>query len=236
GVLMLAAVLAVRDTPAGWFRIFARRAGPILLGVFIAMHAVNWNHGWQHMKWEHERMKQDRALLSFAKVLPLDPEVMWQNLDHKDLTTQLALFLAEHGRLKGVRMVDGVDISSYRKGSPLPDKWARLEQPTVHDGVMHLEGTCGVSKDTVSLPDLVVITAQAADAAENIISFATPRQPFDFYENEWLRRQHVAHYFGWERDLPLARFPKGRVTIRAYGYWLKGRTVRALDGEHLMDP
>jgi hypothetical protein len=236
GVLMLAAVIATRDTPSGWFRGFARRAGSLLLGGFIAMHVVNWNHGYQHMKWEHERMKQDRAMLAFAKVLPLDPEVMWQNLDHKDLTTKLALFLAGHDKLKGVRMVDSVDISTYRKGSPLPDKWAWLEQPSVHEGVMHLEGTCGVSKDTVSLPDLIVITAQATGAAENIISFATPRQPFDFYENEWLRRQHVAHYFGWDRDLPLTRFPKAHMTIRAYGYWLKGRTVRALDHEYQIDP
>ncbi|RBP37763.1 hypothetical protein DES53_113146 [Roseimicrobium gellanilyticum] len=235
GVLLLAAVVAVRDKPSGWFRVGMRRAGLLLVGGLIALHVVNWNHGWQHMKWEHERMQQDRALLSFAKVLPLDPEVMWQNLDHKDLTTRLALFLHEHDRLKSVRLVKGVAITDFRRGSPLPDKWAWLEAPVVHEGVMHLSGACGVSKDMVSLPELVLITAQSADAGESVVSFATPRQPFDFYENEWLRRQHPGHYFGWARELPVSRFPKGKVTVRAYGYWMKGFTVRALDREHVID-
>jgi hypothetical protein len=235
GVLLLAAVVALHDKPSGWFRFAARRVGFVLLGAFIALHFVNWNHGWQHMKWEHKRMQQDRALLSFAKVLPLDPEVMWQNLDHKDLTTRLALFLHEHDRLKSVRMVKGTAITDFRRGSPLPDKWAWLDTPVVHEGVMDLHGACGVSKDMVSLPELVLITAQAEGAVEQVVSFATPRQPFDFYENEWLRRQHPGHYFGWDRELPVARFPKGKVTIRAYGYWVKGFTVRALDRQHIIE-
>ncbi|QIF04936.1 hypothetical protein [Roseimicrobium sp. ORNL1] len=234
GVLMLAAMLATRDTPSGWFRFFTRRVGAMLLGGFIAMHVVNWNHGWQHMKWEHERMKQDRAMLSFARVLPLDPEVMWQNLDHKDLTTQLAVFLEEHGRLKDVRMVKETGIDAFRKGSALPDKWAWMDAPLVQDAMIHLGGACGVSKDMVSLPDLVVITAQPDKLSENLVSFALPRQPFDFYENEWLRRLHVAHYFGWERTLPVARFPKGHLTIRAYGYWARGKTMRPLAREHVL--
>jgi hypothetical protein len=235
GVLMLAAVVALHDRPLGWFRLATRRTGIALAGAFIALHVVNWNHGWQHMKWEHERMLQDRALLSFAKVLPLDPEVMWQNLDHRDLTTRLALFLHEHDRLKSVRMVKGAAIADFRRGSPLPDKWAWLEKPVVHEGVMHLSGACGVSKDMVSLPELVLITAQAEGAAEQVVSFATPRQPFDFFENEWLRRQHPGHYFGWERNLAVTRFPTGKVTVRAYGYWMRGYTVRALHREHVMD-
>lgn len=235
GVLMLAAVVALHDRPSGWFRLAARRAGLLLAGAFIALQAVNWNHGWQHMKWEHERMRQDRALLSFARVLPLDPEVMWQNLDHKDLTTRLALFLQEHDRLKDVRPVKGTAMADFRLGSALPDKWAWLDAPVVHQGVVHLSGACGVSKDMVTLPELVLITAQAEGANEQVISFATPRQPFDFYEHEWLRRQHPGHYFGWERDLPVERFPKGKVILRAYGYWMRGFTVRALDRQHAID-
>jgi hypothetical protein len=173
-------------------------------------------------------------MLSFAKVLPLDPEVMWQNLDHGDLTTRLALFLEEHGRLKDVRMVKETGIDSFRKGSPLPDKWAWLETPLVQDALIHLKGACGVSKDMVSLPDLVIITAQPDKLPEDLVSFAIPRQPFDFYENEWLRRQHVAHYFGWERTLPVVRFPKGQLTIRAYGYWVRGKTMRPLAREHVL--
>lgn len=234
GVLMLAATIAARDASSGWFRMFARRAGLLFLGGFIAMHAVNWNHGGQHMKWEHERMKQDRALPSFAKVLPLDREVMWQFPHHDDLTTQLAIFLEEHGRLKDVRMMEATTADSLRRGPVLPDKWASLDAPVVRDGVVHLRGTCGVSKDMLSLPDLVLIAAQPDSGPENVVSFAAPAMPFDFYENEGLRRLHVDHYFGWERHLPEMRLPKGQLTIRAYGYWTKGKSIRALSRHHVL--
>ncbi len=234
GVLLLAAAVAHADRHGGWYRRLLRRAGPLLLGAFITMHALNWAHGWQHMRWEHERMRQDRAMLTFSKVLPLDGEVMWY-LDDDHRTETLALFLESIGRLRGVRMVESTNLQDYSRKSPLLEKWAWLDVPVLKEGALHLQGACGVSKDTVTLPELILITAQAEGATENVISFAIPRQPFDFYENEWLRRQHVAHYFGWERDLAVERFPKGRVTVRAYGYWTTGRSVRALSHEHVLD-
>lgn len=232
GVLMLAAAVAVRDNPDGWFRRTVRRVGPYFAGAFIVMHLVNWNHGWQHMKWEHERMRQDRALLSFAGILPLDEQVMWQLRDGEDSTSQFALFLEKLGKLRSIRKAAGTSLTLYKKTTPLPDKWAWLDAPVLKDGRVYLSGTCGVSKDTISLPEAVLITVQPENGEEQIVNFAIPRQPFDFYENEWLRRQHVSHYFGWSRDLAADRFPKGKMTIRAYGWWGGSRSVRALDREH----
>ena len=235
GVLMLVAAVVAHDRPAGWFRLGMRRLGLPLAGAFIAMHSINWNHGWQHMRWEHERMLEDRAMLSFVKVLTLDQEVMWQHYDGRDETGLLARFLAEKGRLRSVRMLDSTLVSTFRMASPLPDKWAWFDPPAVKDGQVLLEGACGMSKDTISLPDLIAITAQTQGGAEAIVNFAVPRLPFDFYENEWLRRQHLSHYFGWTRILPTTRLPSGRVTLRAYGCQPSSRQLRPLTGEHTLD-
>lgn len=235
GTLALLFVVARQDAETGWFRKLMRRLAGPMLGLFLAAQAASWIWGYQYMRRDHERMRQEAAMLGFTGVLPADANSHWLMPGDKDLVGQLVKFLHEQDRLRDVTFVTSDNISAIPKAPELTTKWAWLDAPSWEGEVLHLQGACGLSKDLVSLPDGVVITAQQAGGDERIVAVAEPEIPFDFYEHEWLRRLHAGHYFGWSRTLPAALLPKGRITLRAYAYLAGTKRVRPMTGAHEVD-
>lgn len=235
GTLVLVFVLAKHEPASGRLRKAMQKLAWPLLGMFLAAQAVNWAWGHQQMRRDHERMRQESALLGFVNVLPADANTLWQLLADKDAVGNLSKFLRERDRLRGVSPASDDRLASIRRLPELSSKWAWFEAPVLHDGIIRLHGVCGLSKDLVSLPDAIVITAQTAGGEERIVAMARPEIPFDFYEHEWLRRLHLEHYFGWSREVSTALLPKGRITLRAYALDAAAKRVRAMAGVHELD-
>lgn len=235
GTVVLVFLLARKDEEKGWLRKVMRRvAGPVF-GIFLAAQGASWIWGYQYMRRDHERMLQEAAMLGFTGIVPPEANAHWLMPGDKEVVGILAKFLHEKEALNDVTFVKSDKVSEMAKAPELTAKWAWFDAPAWEDGVLHLHGACGLSKDLVSLPDGVVISAQPAGGEERIVAVAEPEIPFDFYEHEWLRRLHSGHYFGWTRTLTPALLPAGRVTLRAYTYDAESRKVRPMTGVHEVD-
>ena len=233
GVVMLAAV-AWRTEEGASTRIMAwwRTLLPALVALLVGAHVTAWVAGHHHMLNESVRMRQEKAAFSVAPVIaPLDDQIWWY-LENGD-SLRWAQSLHSRDRLRKVTFATSADVSSFRVSpTALTERWASwsLLQAQGEAGWL-ANGTCGLSKDIVSMPDLILLSAQPEGGAESFFAYAKAVLPENFLEREILRRVHHKHYFGWERKIRPEELPQGsRITLRAYAFDAEARRVRPLEG------
>lgn len=231
GTLLLVLVVILHQ-PQGYLRRLAVNSSGPLLGGFLVVQGFNWHWGYQQILRDHVRMRQEAALLGFTSILPPEANALWELPGDPHGVAQLAKFLSGRGELPGVTFATSAQFSTFRKAPDLSSKWAWFDTPRLEGNVLRLYGAAGLSKDVLSLPDAIIITVQPAGGEEKILAVARTEVPFDFYENEWRRRLHLDHYFGWSRELTTDLLPKGAVTLKAYAYDVEAKRVRALSGAH----
>lgn len=232
GTLFLVVLVMQRGNASRFILRRTRGAAGAMVAVFVALHVVNWEWGWQAMKVEHMIMEQERSLLSFAKVLPLDPDRLWNHYTQES-TASLAIFLADHDQLREVEFVTDKRLSSLKCSKALSSKWARFDRLIqLHDGTWQASGVCGFDD---FLPDLVILTAQAEGSEESIIALAPPLLPDTFFEGPEQRRRYADHFYEWSQVLDVSLLPKGPATFRAYLYEQDYQRVRPLEGMHVLN-
>lgn len=230
-VLLAAVVMAHGDAASHLARGLRKGAVPVVVVLLLA-HAVNWERGWQSMKLAGKRMKQERAMLVFAAVLPPDPGWMEPRLSRKS-SFRMVQLLAETRRLPALKLVTDTRIAHFTPGMKAPIQWARFDKPVMgDDGRWRLAGLGGLSSETAV--DLILITAQSAGNEERIVTLAAPLLPDTFFERHGERRRHPQHYLGWRHLLARAALPEGPVTLRAYTYDADKQQVRRMEGVHLL--
>lgn len=200
-------------------------AGALLL----VGHFSGWSAGYHSFLLFHQRMVSETAATDFVRVLPLNPSIQWDTAKHQ-LAGWLE-FLRSQERLKGVKFVEDVRVTSWRQGSPVPEKFASFSSLHPLGGGRWLaRGTCGLTKDRVNLADLVLVSATVPGMEERFIALAAPVLPEDFHQRMLLRRVFPEHYLAWEVAIELP--PGAAVQLKAYAYDAKTRKVRPMSGAH----
>jgi hypothetical protein len=232
GTLLLAATVLREMAFSGstWFPYVRRAAGPgfaILVGAIL----VNWHVGINLMRLKHSRMDQERALLTFARVMSLENNEWMDARITRKSSFGLSSFLAERGKLHGVEFAPDRTLASFKMGKKLGAKWARFNPPIdTRDGKWKLTGLGGLSVEDVA--DLILITAQGADGPEEVVALAATLMPANFYERQKEVRTNPEFYVGWSRTLDDSSLPKGIVTLRAYVFDQEKRVVHPIEGIH----
>lgn len=227
GVTMLVMLAASVDSSVG--RLLKRLLVPAA-AVLVLLDLLAWRDGWASLEIFQRTADQQRAAMFFVNALPPQPEVLWQ-ADGSDGTAKLVRFLRESGRLRGVDPVPDAQLSRWRVGGPVSDKWAHWELLRGDGGMMEMRGVAGLSKDLVAMPDLVLVTVSIDSQPERIIALAGPTLPDDFFVRGVRRRQHYEHYFGWRWKVDESLLPKGgEVVLKAYAFNLDDRKLRPIEG------
>lgn len=211
---------------------------PALVALLVGAHVTAWVTGHHHMLNESVRMRQEKAAFSVAPVIaPLDDQIWWY-LENGD-SLRWAQSLHSRDRLRKVTFATNAEVSSFRVSrTTLPDRWASWSLLQSQGGAGWLaKGTCGLSKDIISMPDLILLSAQPEGGVEKFFACAKALLPENFLEREILRRIHPGHYFGWERKIRPEELPPGaRITLRAYAFDADARRVRPLEGTSVITP
>ncbi|WP_009962255.1 hypothetical protein [Verrucomicrobium spinosum] len=208
---------------------------PAAMTLFVALLAVNWANGHNLMKVKYSRMNQERALLMFAKVMPLNEEWMDARVTRKS-AFRLASFLSDRGRLHDVVFAADRNIKSFQQGREMGGKWARLDPPVpLEEGGWRLSGLGGLAVDNAA--DLILVTAQPANGSgnEQIVALTAPQLQQHFYDRAKLVRMHPENYLGWQQTLHDEMLPSGPVTLRAYVLDQDKRIVHPLKGVYRLE-
>jgi hypothetical protein len=192
---------------------------------------INWHVGMNLMHLKHSRMDQERALLTFARVMSLENNEWMDARITRKSSFGLSSFLADRGKLHGVQFAPDKTLGSFKMGKKMSAKWARFNPPIdTRDGKWKLTGLGGLSVDAVA--DLILITAQGATGPEEVVALAATLMPATFYERQKEVRTNPEFYVGWSRTLDDASLPKGVVTLRAYVFDQDERVVHPIEGVH----
>jgi hypothetical protein len=232
GTLLLAATVLQEMATSGssWFPYMRRAAAPafaLLVGALL----INWHLGINLMHLKHSRMDQERALLTFARVMSLENNEWMDARITRKSSFGLSSFLADRGKLQGVQFAPDRTLGSFKMGKKLSAKWARFNPPIdTRDGKWKLTGLGGLSVDDVA--DLILITAQGANGPEEVVALAATLMPATFYERQKEVRANPEFYVGWTRTLDDSSLPKGVVTLRAYVFDQDKRVVHPIEGVH----
>ncbi|MEZ0386888.1 MAG: hypothetical protein ACAI34_07475 [Verrucomicrobium sp.] len=196
--------------------------------VLVLALLVNWDHGHQLMMVKHSRMEQERALLTFANVMPLNKEWMDARVTRKS-SAKLAGFLKNHDRLRGVEFAKDRSIEQFKRGPKIGAKWARLDRPVeTENGDWQLSGLGGLAVDDAA--DLVLVTAQTGQGTEQIVAITATVLPANFFEREKQVRMNPEYFLGWSQVLPHDALPEGNAVLRAYVFDQEDRTVHPMQG------
>lgn len=193
---------------------FGRLGLPAGAAALLVIQLFAWGDGQQMMEAQYRRMQQDRAVLSFVKIIEPQPGLIWAPVTPSD-TVNVAKFMSAHGLIRGLKFMESLDPAKYRQGPPLPEKWGSWKLVHEESGVLIATGTCGSSKHLDVLPDLVVLTIPDEAGAERIVHLTKPLLPEDFERRIAARRLHPEHYFGWSFELP----PGTPASVKAYGFY-----------------
>ena len=170
-VFLAAAVIWHRET-TGTLVQWMKSAAALGIVLFLVAQALNWERGGHAMKLKNKYMKQERAMLAFVDAVTPDAEWMDRRFGRKS-AFKLVKFLAESGRLPGMKFAPDNRITHFQRGARLPTQWAQFDKPIrLDDGRWKLGGMGGVSGATAA--DLILITAEPATAEEQIIALAAP--------------------------------------------------------------
>jgi hypothetical protein len=232
GTVLLAATVHRQMASSGsvWFPHLRRAIGPAF-AVLVAAIIINWSLGQDLMKLKHSRMDQERALLTFARVMSLENNEWMDSRITRKSSFVLSAFLAERGKLRGVEFAPDRTLGSYKMGKKLSVRWARLNPPVdSRDGKWRLTGLGAMAVDSIA--DLVLITAQGAEGPEEVVALAATLMPANFYERQKEVRANPEYYVGWKRTLEDSSLPKGPVTLRAYVLDQKKKIIHPIEGVH----
>lgn len=232
GTLLLAATVLRHMASAGsaWFPLARRIASPAFM-LLVAALLVNWGVGLDLMKLKHSRMDQERALLTFARVMSLDNNEWMDARVTRKSSFGLSSFLADRDRLNGVTFIPDRKITSFKQGKKSGAKWARFNPPIdTRDGRWRLTGLGGLAVDNVA--DLIVITSQGAGGTEEVVGLTATLMPATFFERRKEVRANPDHYLVWSHTLEDSAIPKGIVTLRAYVLDQDRQTVHPIEGVH----
>ncbi len=199
-----------------------------VVAVALPLQMVTWSSGLNILRVTARQMDQEKYALCFAKVLPLDRSLVWQ--DEERRTAELAQFLKAGQRLRGVEFLSSLEMAPIKSQRELNPKFATFEvTKRLSDGHLLAGGTCGLDKSWQETPDLVLVSAERAGEPEVIIGVAVPQLPDNFLERELYRRMYKAHYFRWELPLDPAKLTGGKpITLRAYGFDGEKRRASAM--------
>jgi hypothetical protein len=232
GTLLLAYTVYQRLAAYGstWFPLLRRAASPAFAVLFAAI-LINWGVGLNFMHIKHSRMDQERALLTFAKVLPLENNEWMEARITRKSSFHLSIFLEEQGRLNGVQFAQDTSLNEFKKGKKLGAKYARFNPPLeLGDGRWRLSGTGGLAVDNVA--DLILITAEGTNTPEQIVGLAASLMPTNFFERQKEVRNNPEYYLGWSHTLFEAKLPAGPITLRAYVFDQDKRVIHPIEGVH----
>lgn len=232
GTLLLAATVLQEMASSGssWFP-YARRAASPAFAVLAGALFINWGVGIHLMRLKHSRMDQERALITFARVMSLENNEWMDTRITRKSSFGLSSFLADRGRLHGVEFAPDRTLASFKVGKKLGNKWARFDPPVdTRDGKWRLTGLGGLSVEHVA--DLILITAQGNTGPEEVVALAATLMPATFYERQKEVRTNPEFYVGWSRMLDDSSLPKGVVTLRAYVFDQDKRVVHPIEGVH----
>ena len=206
---------------------------PAAFTLFIALLLINWANGRNLMHVKFSRMNQERALLMFARVMPLNPEWMDARVTRKS-AFRLASFLADRGSLPDVVFARDRNIDSFQRGKKSGGKWARLDPPVpLENGGWHISGLGGLAVDNAA--DLILVTAKGESGPEEIVALTAPQLQQHFFERQKLVRMHPEYYLGWSQTLFDDTLPPGPVTLRAYILDQDKRIVHPIEGTYDLD-
>ena len=226
GVLMLTVLLVQR----GHLRL-AALAGPALTA-FLALQVVNWAYGVQAMRHYHLFLKHDRAALTFAKILPLDPGRVLQHAGRGSVA-KVAVPFYDQGRLRKVTMLEDNRLSGLRTATDMSTGTSHLDYVGRNaKGEVFVQGVCAGHKTHGALPDLILVTTAVPGQEERIIGFQAPFAPPDYFEDSVRQRDQEDCYRGFRvvlDQVPVPADPAGK--LRAYAYFEAQRTVRRIPGE-----
>lgn len=233
GTLVLAAAVLRHRAMIGQLTIPARTMVGPAIALMLAAHLLNWQRGWNTILLKNRLMEQERAMLSFANVLPPDEEWTANRLTRKS-AIRLANYLAGTNRLRSVHFVADTRLTAFRRGAPAPRPWARFEKPVVgDDGQWRLQGIGGLSRTTVA--NLILISVEARNYEERVIAYTAPLLPETFLERETEVRGDLRHYLGWFKTIHPGYLPRGTVTLRAYVFDADDQVVHPIEGTYEME-
>jgi hypothetical protein len=205
-----------------------RGIGTLLIGLQV----LNWMDGTTAMMQFSLKLRQDRAALSFAKILPLTDDRIMQHRGRNSVSAP-AIFLHEQGKLPGVKMISSTALPS---AGEMGQRSSHLDGISLRtDGVIEVYGICEWGRTLGLTTDAVLITATSAGAAEQIIAFAAPTVPLNFFTNTLLRHEYADHYHGWRVPLDQAPVPPG-AKLRAYALSTDTGKLRRIAGEAAVPP
>jgi hypothetical protein len=233
GATFLPVVVLRQGHSGARHRVWIRRALAPALTLLLAAHVMNWNRGAQVMEDWSKRMEQDRARLVFMNIIPLDAQWM-EGRQTRPSTFRLAAFLAEHHRLRGVKLASDNRIKSWHIGRDVSPESARFDEPTFpFQGQVTLSGVGGESKTQAA--DLIIITAEASGEDEKIVAVTAPLVPDRSHLHESYTRKHPDHYMAWTHLMERASLPQYAHTLKAYVFDGEERVVRPMDGVHRVE-
>lgn len=226
GVMMLIVLLARR----GHLKLSALTV-PVITA-FLALQAVNWAYGVQDMRRYHQFLKQDRAALAFAKILPLDPDRVIQHAGRGSVA-RVAIPWHDQGHLRRVTMLEDSRLSQLRRSSDMSSGTSHLDYAGRNArGQVFVQGVCAGSKDFGELPELVLVTAALPGQEERIVGFQFPFLPEDYFFDRIRQRDREDYYRGFRVVLDQVPLPANPgIKLRAYAYFEGRRTIRRIPGE-----
>jgi hypothetical protein len=204
---------------------------PVVTGWLLIEVLVNFQ-GWQALRCLHQYMQAQRAGLVFAKILPIDQMPFWNGLVQASRQGELAIFLADQGKLRKVTMLEEPEVARVKQNAALVASKARLLSLEVGaDGGWRIRGFCAGNEGRDSRPSLVAISLATEGGAERWVGIGAHDMVDNFFENEWMRNRYREHYFGWECRLP-AEIVAGLQTgvLRAYAYEVDRQAFRKIGG------
>lgn len=214
-----------------WRRAGSAAALPALAALAV-VSAYAWADGCQGLRAEHQRMQALRGSLAFAKILPLDRFVFWGGLSQVDGAGELALFLHEHRRLRGVDLLESAEVAAAKVLSPVAAAKGRLiSLEVLADGSWLVRGYCAWDGGWDTRPALVALSFASEGSAESWVALGAHHMLDDFFHNEWMRLRQREHYFGWQCRVPAELAARlGRGVLRAYGYDADRHAFRSIPG------
>ena len=230
----LLGVRRLEDTGrAAGLRVLMRRwagAGLALWGVLTALANVS---GWQALRCLHQQMEAQRAGMVFAKILPVDLMPFWGELVHAVGQSELAIYLAEQGRLRKVQMLEKPEVAAVKQQARLAQSKAVLRSlEVVGEGGWRIRGFCAGAEGWETRPAVVAISLTVEGKPERWVALGAPDMVDDFYEDAWMRRRYREHYYGWESRVPAELVAGlGDGVLRAYAFEVDRRAFRVMEGQ-----
>jgi hypothetical protein len=211
-------------------RLWIRRAVVPTFTLLIAAHVMNWARGAQVMEDWSKRMAQERARLAFMNLFPLDSQWM-QSRQTRPSTFRLANFLAEHHRLRGVRLATDDRIKAFHRGSDVSLDFAQFDEPAQKfEGEVELSGIGGESR--TSPAELILISASVPHEEERIVAVTAPLVPDRSHQLKSYTRKHPEQFMGWSRSVSRLSLPQQSHFLQAYVFDYEKWAVRKMDGIH----